>query len=341
MLQVKNTTPLTSALAVFPDKTGVDTLYVVVRGTFALRPRLTVAEKPLPVALVDEYFADPAESSLKYGSELHIGKPGTDVVLVGRAWAPGGKPVEATTVMVSVAGRRKVIRVFGDRAWRSGGSFTRPEPFQSVPLVFERAFGGTHQLSDRGPILAEERNPVGVGFRGQRSKTEMVGQRLPNLEDPSRLIERLGDLQTPACFGFVAPGWLPRRTFAGTYDDAWSRKQAPYLPSDFDLRFLNVAAPELTFDRHLAGGEPVEGLGVSEHGPLRLDLPRCLPSVVVNIEGAKERPPLRLETVLLEPDANRVCLSWRASLPCDKKALKVKEVEVDVSGLDLAGASAT
>jgi hypothetical protein len=337
MLQVKNTTPLAAAFAVFPDKEGIDTLFVVVKGTFALRPRVTVAEAR-PIALLDEYFADPATSSLKYSSELHIGKPGTDVVLVGQAWAPGSQSVDATTVMLGVAERRKIIRVFGDRAWRSGGGFTRPEVFRSIPIVFERAFGGTHQVSERGPVLAEEGNPVGRGFRGQRSKAEMVGQRLPNLEDPSRPIERPGDRQDPACFGFVAPAWLPRRTFAGTYDGTWTRKRAPYLPSDFDRRFLSTAAPELTFDQPLSGGERVEALGVSEEGPLRFELPRCRPSVAVNVDGTKERPPLRLETILLEPDDNRVCLSWRASLPCDKKVLKVKEVEVDVQGLDLDGA---
>jgi hypothetical protein len=340
MLQVKNTTPLAAAFAVFPDQNGIDTLFVVVKGTFALRPRLTVAEAR-PVVLLDEYFADPATSSLKCGSELHIGKPGTDVVLMGQAWAPGSRDVDATTVMLGIADRRKIIRVFGDRTWRSGGGPTRPELFRSIPLVFERAFGGTHQLSERGPVLAEERNPVGIGFRGQRSKAEMVGQRLPNLEDPSRPIERVGDRQDPACFGFVAPAWLPRRTFAGTYDDTWSRKRAPYLPTDFDRRFLNTAVPELTFDRPLCGGERVDALGVSEEGPLRFELPRCRPSVVVNVDGTMERPPLQLETILLEPDDNRACLSWRASLPCDKKVLKIKEVEIDVEGLDLGGTRAS
>jgi hypothetical protein len=338
MLQVKNTTPLASALAVFPDQNGIDTVFIVVKGTFALRPRLIVAEA-LPVSLLDEYFGDPETASLKYSSELHIGKPGTDVVLVGQVWAPGSRDVDTATVMLAVADRRKVIRVFGDRTWRSGGAFTRPQPFRSIPLVFERAFGGTHRASERGPVLAEERNPVGIGFRGQRSKTEMVGQRLPNLEDPSRLIERIGDQQAPACFGFVAPAWLPRRTYAGTYDGTWSRKRAPYLPTDFDRRFLHAAAPELTFSQPLSGGEQVEALGVSEQGPLRFSVPRCRPSVAVNVDGTVERPPLQLETIVLEPDDNRVCLSWRASLPCDKKVLKVKEVAIDVQGLDLSGTS--
>jgi hypothetical protein len=34
------------------------------------------------------------------------------------------------------------------------------------------------------------------------------------------------------------------------------------------------------------------------------------------------------DTVIIEPDADRVVAVWRAALPCDKKALKVKEIAV-------------
>jgi hypothetical protein len=334
MLQLKNASPFVPAIAVFPNKDAVDTLYVVVKATFTLHPRLALAVKPAPPVLTDEYWGDPESSSLKYASELHIGKPATDVVLVGKAWAPRGTPVPETAVMVSVAGRRKVVRVSGDRVWRSGGGFSAPEPFTSMPLVFERAFGGTHAVSEKGPVLAETRNPVGVGFLGKRARSEMTGKKLPNLEDPRGLLERAGDLSPPACFGFVAPSWSPRLSFAGTYDEAWEKKRAPYLPADFNPRFFNCATPELAFDKFLVGGEPVELLGVSQRGPLSFNLPRCRPRAEVHIAGATQQPPFNLETVLIEPEENRICLSWRAELGCDKKALKVELVTVQVDGLD-------
>ena len=334
MLQLKNNSPFVPAMSVMPDKDGIDTLYVVVRATFTLRPRFMIAEKAVAPALADEYFGDPSQSSLKYTSDLHLGKPSTDVVLIGNAWALGDRPVTDIVVAVSVAERQKVVKVFGDRVWMHGGH-TRPEPFPSMPLVYERAYGGQHKISAQGPTLAEERNPVGVGFLGGRSPDDMVGLKLPNLEDPEWPIERPGDLRSPACFGFVAPAWLPRRAFAGTYDKAWQTQRAPYLPPDFSLRFFNMAAPELTFDRFLVGGEPVHVQGASRHGPIQFDLPRNQPRVVVKIAGAHERPPVRLETVLIEPDENRVCVSWRAGLPCDKKVYKVEEVAVDVDGRGL------
>jgi hypothetical protein len=283
-------------------------------------------------------LGEPGASSLRYTSELHVGKASTDVVLVGNAWAPEGRPMTESVVAVTVAGRQKAVKVFGDRVWKRGG-FTRAEPFQSMPLIYERAFGGHHKVSQEGPVLAEERNPVGVGFLGKRSPAEMIGGKVPNLEDPKSPMERPGDQRTPACFGFIAPAWLPRRTFAGTYDKAWQSQRAPYLPADFDPRFFNAAAPELTFDRFLVGGESVRVVGTSRHGPIQFELPRCQPRVGVKIAGAHERPPLHLETVLIEPEENRVCISWRAELPCDKKVHRVEEITIEVDGLDLPQAS--
>ena len=328
MLQLKNPTPLSASFAVLPNRDGVDTVYAVVKGTWTLLPTVALADKPVPVTLADEYFGEPGASSLKYASELHIGKPGTDVVLVGQAWAPGGRPAPQTAVRASLAGRQKTIGVFGDRIWRSFGRSSDPKPFESMPLLFEHAFGG------QDAALAEERNPVGKGFAGKRSAGDMVGQPLPNLEDPAALLQRPGDRPPPACFGFVAGHWLPRRSFAGTYDEAWQKKRAPYLPKDFDPRFFHSGAPELTFDKPLCGGEPFEILGACRTGPIRGNLPSARPRVTIQIAGDLESPPLRLETILFEPDDNRICLTWRAELGCDKQALRVEEISVDVEGLD-------
>jgi Uncharacterized protein conserved in bacteria (DUF2169) len=89
MLQVNNHTPFKTAMAAFPNGHAVDTLYVVVKATFTLFPRLALAEVQAPLALMDEYFGDPGASSIKYASELHIGNGGTDVILFGprlRLW---------------------------------------------------------------------------------------------------------------------------------------------------------------------------------------------------------------------------------------------------------------
>jgi hypothetical protein len=326
VLQLDNQTPFHAVLAIFPNCDAVDTLYVVTKATLNLRPKLALAASQVPTTLADEYYGDPTTSSLKQVSEMHIGKPGTDVLLLGRAWAANAQAVQQTWVGVRVAERQKALRVWGDRTWQRDGTPSAAQPFEAMPLVWERAYGGLQELSDR--VLAEERNPVGVGFVAGRSVEETVGLPVPNLENPATPLERHGQTVTPACFAPTAAHWLPRRGFAGTYDENWQRKRAPYLPADFDRRFLQCAAPELTFDRYLQGMEPVEVRGATPDGNLSFALPVAGLEVIVRIDGAVEHPPVNLETVLIEPDENRMCMTWRAALPCDRKVLRIEKVIV-------------
>jgi hypothetical protein len=219
MLQLQNHTPFKANIAVLPDRAGIDTLYVIVKATLTLQPKLSLAPEQLPVTIADEYYDDPATSSLRAVSEMHIGKPGTDVLVIGHARAENGRAVTRMTAALMVAGRRKDILIIGDRTWQADGTPSRPAPFEAMPLVWERAFGGVHRLQDR--VLAEERNPVGCGFAGERQLAEMKDQPVPNLDDPATPLQKFGQLCTPVCFAPVAPAWLPRRSHAGTYDENW------------------------------------------------------------------------------------------------------------------------
>jgi len=232
-------------------------------------------------------------------------------------------------VTMSIAERRKTILVTGNRTWRDGRP-SDPQPFESMPLVWERAFGGVHTKGEK--VLAEERNPVGCGFAGGRSAGDVQGQAVPNLEDPAAPLQQLGATTVPACLAPIAPSWLPRRSYAGTYDATWERARAPYLPDDFDPRFFQCAAPELTFDRYLKGGERVHVSGVMPDGPIDFTLPDPRLVLAVTIAGASTQPETNLETLLIEPDQNRVCFTWRAAAPCDRQALKVEKIVVSRSG---------
>jgi hypothetical protein len=326
MLQLENQTPFSAMMYVLADRSAIDTVYVVVKATLMLRPRLSLAPEQLPISLTDRYYADPATSSLKESAELHVGKPGTDVLLVGQAWGPRGHAVQDAQVSLSVAGRCRTIRVFGDRVWQRDGTPSLPEPFEAMPLVWERAFGGVSRTVEG--VLAEERNPVGIGFAGERGADELEGHPVPNLEDPDHLLERQGQRPAPVCFAPAAPHWMPRRRFAGTYGAQWQRTRAPYLPADFDPRFLQCAVCGMAFDSHLQGNEPVEVGGVTPDGPVSFVVPAANLEIAVTIAGDREHPPANLETLLIEPDENRLCLTWRAELSCDRKALKVEKVTV-------------
>ncbi|WP_437906347.1 DUF2169 domain-containing protein [Sorangium sp. So ce327] len=340
MLQLRNSTSFKANIAVFPDARGVDTLYVAVRATFALRGgALRIAEAQEPLKLADEYWGEPGQTSLKHAADLHLGKPATDVVLLGEAWAPRGRPAPSVDVSLAVGPVARVVRAFGDREWRGPLDLriSPPVPFERLPLVYERAFGGVLKYDpEKGPLEIDQRNPVGIGCGLRSAPPEKAVRRLPNLEDPAHLLSGTRDRPPPAGFGFIAPSWEPRKRYAGTYDEAWQETRAPYLPKDFDARFFNAASPGLVCPGHLRGGEPVKVQNAAPD-PWDVRLPLCDLDVKVTIDTDVERPPMRLQTVMLEPGEGRLGIVWLGEVGCDKRALKVKLVEIDAKRIELSG----
>ena len=339
MLQLVNKSPFKATIALFPNEKGIDTLYTIIKATFIINTKLEVAEEQMPIVMADEYWGEPGQSSLKYASEMHLSKPSTDIVMIGEACVPDKQPVTELAVSLKVGNKEKTVLVFGDRQWeKSFMSLRKSEPvaFESMPMTFERAYGGTHVIDpETNKIVYEELNPVGVGFNGKKTKKEIDGSPLPNLENPAKLINNAKDRPTPTCFGFVAPSWEPRKSFAGTYDEAWQKKRAPYLPEDFDSRFFNSASSGLIMDKHLKGGEPVTIMNMSAKGPIMFNLPQCEFDLNVDIDKKIEKPELNMETVLLEPNKQSFSMLWRAAVECDKKALKVNEININLNKMQL------
>jgi len=339
MLQLKNHTPFEAAISLFPDENAIDTLYVVVKATFTLEQNPQLSEEQIPPVLEDVYWGDPVESSLKYASEMHIGKPGTDIIVNGHAYAPRGVPVAQLDCGIKVGNYSKQLRVFGDRYWH-GTKITAPEPFVKMPLLYENAYGGAYwEFIDnkqggyyKNKIL-HTINPVGRGYRGGQGTEPINADKLPNLEDPRQLIKLPGDKSPPAAFAMLSPTWKPRVNYVGTYDEAWQKKQAPYLPKDFNSKFFNMASQGLVANGFLQGNEPVLLVNLTPESHVKFQIPMCDVKVDIKIEGSSEKPLLNLETLFFEPDENQFMLTWRAKLNCDKKALKISEVHI-TSGFD-------
>jgi hypothetical protein len=333
MLQLINNTPYQTMLLLTPDTQGVDTVWTIVRATYELRGNAALpAVEQIPVADSDVYSGAVGQSSITMPTDLYHAKPGTDVLLVGSAKAPGGRPTTEVDVRLAVGTVDKTIRVIGERRWTGrvrSASPSEPEPFDTMPLVWERAFGGVDVIDGKEPVISfEERNPVGTGFRVRNGRKELEGMKLPNLEDPSQRVRHPLDRPEPVCFGPVAPLWEPRRSFAGTYDAAWQRERAPYLPYDFDSRFFQAAPLDQVIEKHPEGGEVVELDGVDREGPRRFALPRERFLVNHRIDRAYFEEQAKLDTVLIDVDQNRLTLVFRAALRCDKRPLRVGEVEV-------------
>jgi len=333
MLQLNNTTIFKGALALFANPEGVDCAYGIIKATFHIEDdgAVSLPRDQLPLVAADAYWGEPGKSSLKAAGEVGLSKASTDVLLSGYAYAAGGEGV-TSEVRLTVGPLSKTVRVFGDRVWESGLlglKISPPKPFQKIPLRYEFAYGGTDtQPGDEAKIEDEPRNPVGRGLLAKRSKASWIGTSLPNLEDPLKLISSPKDQPAPACFAPIGPHWEPRRSSAGTYDEAWTKKRAPYLPKDFDVRFLQVAAPGLIASSYLQGGESVEIVGATPGRQLRFELPKQVVKMAFHFDGQVCTPPLNLDTVIFEPDERRFSMVWRTCLVVDKKQHRLRELEI-------------
>ena len=316
-------------MALFPNPQCVDTMYVMVKATFNIGSKWTLIDEQIPPVEADIYWGEPESSSIKYASDYHTGKPSTDIIMTGLACAQDQQKVKQLDVSLSVGKVSKNIRVFGDRQWVDG-RISDPVPFHTMPLVYEKSFGGMH-LVDGEIDSAEERNPLGCGFAGNRSINQMNGVPLPNLEDPGNLIARHSQTPAPACFGYCSPAWKPRVSFVGTYDQAWQTQRAPYLPEDFDSRFFNMAHPDLVYPGYLQGGEHVSIKGMHPKGELNFELPKINLLSQFKLKDNIDTAAFKLETLHLEPNLLQLSMIWRAAYPCDKKALKIEEIKVSLS----------
>ena len=62
-----------------------------------------------------------------------------------------------------------------------------------------------------------------------------------------------------------------------------------------------------------------------------LTLPTMGPELIYRFERGREPRPAILDTVIVEPDAGRLQLVWRAVLQTDKRTLQVREIRARVA----------
>ncbi len=284
-MDIVNETPFVVGTVLWENLQGQPKMTVVVKATFQIKAGgSSLFDEQVPILTTDEHYGEDPSAPVKFESDTAPFKPCADVVLVGRAHAPGGQPVTKLDTTIRVGRLQKTIRVFGDRKWRFPSKLTlipvisTPEPFVTMDVVYERAFGGIDESA--GEYC--EANLNGKGFIGEKSKKSINGKPLPNLEDPRNLIRSWKSRPKPVGYGFYGRGWMPRLRFAGTYDETYQKERAPAFPHDFDYSFFNSAHPDLQFRGYLRGDERVELRNLSSEPTLRFRLPGRHPKILVS-----------------------------------------------------------
>jgi hypothetical protein len=331
MWQVENRTPFSAERAGARDREGAEVWLVGVKATFDIYDdgTLGLSAEQEPVYLAPEFYGDPTVTSLAHEADIVWAKPGTDVFVQGSAHSPRA-PVTELLVALHVGPVRRLAMVVGNRFWETGalGGLrpSDPAPFSTMPLRWERAFGGTDRESD--PPAWEPHNPVGRGFAARRE--QLKGSPLPNIEDPNTLIRSASDRPRPVGFGPIARHWHPRAMYAGTYDEVWMRERRPLLPEDFDLQYQHAAPVEQRVAGYLRGGEEVRLVNLH---PRILHYGCVLPLVDLSFRTHfRGRDSVdhggRLTSVTIDTDRLRLMMVWVSELACHQTIQRLRLTEI-------------
>jgi len=322
-----NRTPFAAQHCVLPNGRGGEVVLVVVKASFVVGEDGAPALAPAPVEprLCDEFRGDPKRGWPRWDSDLALFKPRMDVVVEAMAYAPPGRVVEQLVVELELGSQlRKRLQVTGDRLW-DGEQPGAPTPFSIMPLGWERAYGGT-----RTPTQVDERNPVGIGYERARSSDPEVGSELPNVEDPSAALTHPSGRSAPAGLATIGRAWLPRRSLAGTFDDAWKRRRWPLAPRDFDPAFNQSAPIDQQLD-HPIGGDPIGGevvrlVNLTPEGEWCFRLPTLDVPVHLVYEDRLERAELRVDTVEIEAERRTVILTGRFTIAMEPRRKPLAQI---------------
>jgi hypothetical protein len=316
-MQLINRTPFAGAVFVDTDRLGTETLVLVIKATYQFHRNETPVLAPVQNELVfsDLYAGEPGASSLLYESDANWGRQATDIALMAHAY-PRREGERETDVVLRVGGLTKTAHVFGDRTWTSlvtAPQISSPKPFERIPLIYERAFGGSDASPERPDDMeAEPRNPVGRGLRARKSRIPVEAVSLPNVEDPHYLVSSPGDRPAPVGFTFVPKSWKPRTDYAGTYDEEWQKTRLPLLPKDFDPKFYTAASEGLS-TTFLHGGETVELVNLTSTRQERFVIPTVHLQAAFHVDAAPTPIEMRLDTLVIDAVNRKLVMVWHGA----------------------------
>jgi hypothetical protein len=315
-----------------PKRLGRDqTILNVVKRTYTINDAAGLLEvipkEDQPKISGPGRYGDDLGRSLMYPGDVDNYKPAVDVVINGCAYAPGGEPVTELDVSIEIDGRRKNLRVFGNRRWEKNEvgevNISDTEPFTEMPIRWEKAFG----------YLNNRRNPLGMGKeQDHETDPENPVYSLPNVENPEELLTQFGQDVRPVGFSAIAESWEPRQALFGTRSAYWANFIAPLPPKNQDLRFHNAAPEDQQFEG-LIGDEIIRLTNMHER-ILELDiiLPGIKPRIfyVPKMETEEEQTielieiPLKFDTVVIDLNEKTLTLIWRGHLDSTDKNMGEK-----------------
>lgn len=296
-MELLKETPLSVAWRTWRARPPRPSLTIVAKATFRLEPGIAPLADDQPFAEGERWEDDDVERGLARPSELEPFKRRGECFVLGACHPPEGRAA-VSQVAFQVGPVQKKLAVFGDR---TPSTFATPEPFESMPLSWSRA-------------AASADNPLGA--------------RIPNFEDPARLMRGADDRPALATTLPISPLRPSRTRHAGTYGRDYQKTHYPGFPADIGWEYFNSAPADQRIEGYFRGDEELVLVNLLPGMPsLRTRLPGLRPRAFLTPAGSPDpmaqlwEVPLRLDTLVVDTDAAVVSAVWRGVLDVGSEAL--------------------
>ena len=344
-----NHTPFPSQYFQSVDQHGEVFHIIALRVTYDMQSlradgSMNYAAEQTPLATEDHWAGEVNTGCPHWESDFAPYKPKCDVLVAHAVTRPTGGAARRWSCGIALEWQNeegqsqqwhKQLVVTGPRQFGLL-SLGEPQPASEVAIDWRHAYGGQDkrpaddEKNADGSIRkaagadhwsVDERNPVGAGL-DKRS-----GQPGPQLEvsGSNPYTDGIGQASyPPVSLNPLGRAWLPRRTLAGTYDNAWLKDQWPLPPMDFDYGYWNCAPEDQQTEYlppgtrihliqlHAAHSEP----GQPESWSGRLPLHQLF--VHAYYRGVPGRGPdidMDLDTLVVDLQAQQVYATYRLVLP--------------------------
>ena len=231
---------------------------------------------------------------------------GADFFVFGNATAPTNRPQQRIDVSLEVGMQfKRTLAVFGDRVWEKRGKeivASAPKPFSTMPMTMANAYGGKDVWDELDMPFAA--NPDGKGYCF--NDENVIGTRLPNIEDPAKLIATWRDQPEPVGCAAPSPVWAVKVQHFCEFN-----MQTGELKK-IDPRLFNTCFPDMIITKRLVlPGDEVRITGMRANGPLKFLIPPNPLAVQVWIDDFCHAGVPVVDQIGVEVELNRAFVTYR------------------------------